>query len=212
MGFVRLFVSTRGRLSRTEFWVMFGVLGVIEQLLCGLVMTLFQCVYTGLSEDQLALVAGLVHNVVAVPCAWPYMVLIIKRYHDLNKSGSSVLLFIAPIGLGAIGVSAYLDGSHLSGIVVYALAITAFIWPTIELSAFQGSPGDNDFGPRLRWKEFFPDKARHLGEPETALPLPIGPPARRDAANGGRTPGRTAPAPGLRSTASGFGQRPKPAR
>ena len=102
-----ILISFDGRINRQPFWLFFIGIGVIES-----VLTLIFGVDNALGQ----LVLGLFSIVVI----WPSLAVLIKRWHDRDKSGWWVLINLIPI----IGV----------------------IWTWIECGFVRGTEGPNRFG------------------------------------------------------------------
>jgi uncharacterized membrane protein YhaH (DUF805 family) len=199
MGVVRVLLGFRGRLSRAEFTVLGIVLGLIQEVLSLIAVSLVEWRHPDRGELEMAGLTNIARYAVIIAFLWPMLAMTVKRYHDL----------------GIVGVLSYMDDAKNSGIIVGALAVMAFVWPIIELGFFRGSPGDNAYGPRLRWQDLFPGMAKGSAQshqeavtssaraPVANLPSRLAAPVEAVAAQR-----RSSRSP----AATNFGQRTRPAR
>lgn len=102
-----ILLSFDGRINRQPFWIFFIGIGVVES-----VLTLLFGVDSALGQSVLGL-----FNLLVI---WPSLAVLIKRWHDRDKSGWWVLINLIPI----IGQ----------------------IWTWIECGLFRGTEGPNRFG------------------------------------------------------------------
>lgn len=105
----RILLDPRGRASRRTFWL-WGVvallgLGALGQALFGI---------AGMKSDQ-------AERVVSLLLLWPAIAVSVKRWHDIDRSGSWVLVAFVPV----IG----------------------WLWLLFANGALAGTPGPNRFGP-----------------------------------------------------------------
>jgi uncharacterized membrane protein YhaH (DUF805 family) len=105
----RILLDPRGRASRRTFWL-WGVaallgLGALGQALLGI---------AGMKSDQ-------AERVVSLLLLWPAIAVSVKRWHDIDRSGSWVLVAFVPV----IG----------------------WLWLLFANGALPGTPGPNRFGP-----------------------------------------------------------------
>ena len=107
MDLMHILISFDGRINRQPFWLFFIGIGVIES-----VLALIFGVDTALGQSVLGL-----FSIVVI---WPSLAVLIKRWHDRDKSGWWVLINLIPI----FGV----------------------IWTWIECGLFRGTAGPNRFG------------------------------------------------------------------
>ncbi len=111
MDFQNLFLTYDGRLNRQPFWIGNIILGVGSFVVNLIVAVLFG---HGLIGSVLSLIIALV-------LIYPGICLLIKRYHDRDKSGWWCLIVLVPV----IG----------------------WIWNFIEAGCLRGTVGPNQFGP-----------------------------------------------------------------
>ena len=102
-----MLISFDGRINRLPVWLFFVGIGVTQW-----VLTLIFGVDNALGQSVLGL-----FSIVVI---WPLLAVLIKRWHDRDKSGWWVLINLIPI----IGV----------------------IWTWIECGFFRGTEGPNRFG------------------------------------------------------------------
>jgi uncharacterized membrane protein YhaH (DUF805 family) len=99
-----LFFGFEGRINRAQIWLGFVLLWAIDAVV--------------------GAVAGFTSNLyylVSFVVLWPYLAISVKRWHDRNKSGWWVLIWLIPV----IG----------------------WIWALIELGFLLGTDGPNQYGP-----------------------------------------------------------------
>lgn len=103
-----LYLSPNGRINRRTFWVQggltFAVIGILGALL-----------------DLLLDTRGIIGGVTGLLLIWPGLMIQIKRWHDRDKSGWSILICLIPF-FGAL-------------------------WALVETGFLAGTPGPNRFGP-----------------------------------------------------------------
>lgn len=107
----QILFSLRGRIPRKAFWL-YGVLGpllfsVLAEMLLGIV---------GMPDRQAQALTTLV-------LLWPCTAVSVKRWHDRDKSGWWVLVYLVPV----IGV----------------------LWTLVANGLLRGTVGPNRFGPDL---------------------------------------------------------------
>jgi uncharacterized membrane protein YhaH (DUF805 family) len=94
----QLYFSPKGRIGRLTFFlkgilVLFGVyflLGVIMGILSGLASTPAEVAEM---NDATNSIIGLT----MIPCFWIWLMLIVKRFHDLDRSGWKILMWLIPL-------------------------------------------------------------------------------------------------------------------
>jgi uncharacterized membrane protein YhaH (DUF805 family) len=101
----KLYLSPRGRITRLTFWA-----GIIFLLL------LFAVLFAGLET----LIGRSSTWILYPPFFWALFVVCAKRYHDLNRSATWLLLLLIPL----LGV----------------------VWVGFELACRRGSAGENTYG------------------------------------------------------------------
>jgi uncharacterized membrane protein YhaH (DUF805 family) len=139
MDIANLFFKFSGRINRAKFWIATLVYAVIYLMLMAI----------GYATDQNAIVQSL-NGMLGIVMLISSIAVGIKRLHDRNKSGWTMLLFyLAPGVLLAIGTMMGLsyDGSDtVAGILALAAAAIG-IWAFVELGCLRGSIGGNAYGP-----------------------------------------------------------------
>ncbi|MEW6093183.1 MAG: DUF805 domain-containing protein, partial [Chloroflexota bacterium] len=127
MPFWQLYFSPKGRIGRLTFFLK-GMLPV--WVLLGLSMTVIILTTESLDVSQMSATAetllsiGMFILLFGMLClSWVLLMLIVKRFHDLDRSGWNILLWMLP----------------LAGQFIY-------MWNWIELFFFKGTPGPNRFG------------------------------------------------------------------
>jgi len=147
----RLLFSVQGRISRTEFWV-------------GLTVILAICTLALLIAGNHSRVRGLSEFfgvVAAIGMASPFclVAIVIKRLHDIDRSGWWAFALLFPLLLGALALIAY-AGLRQEGRIVEewktfwmgtfyvsaGLTIGSLGWLVAKLGFSRGMPGSNRFG------------------------------------------------------------------
>ena len=107
----QILFSFRGRVPRKVFWL-YGVLGLT------LASAMLEMLFGIVRMPQ-----GGVDIAVNLLLVWPFSAIVVKRFHDRDKSGWWALLYLLP----AIG----------------------WVWALVENGCFRGTPGPNRFGVDL---------------------------------------------------------------
>ena len=113
MDIAHLLFGFTGRIRRRDFWITFIILSLITSVSLGSFIGGF-----GLHHDMDG--SGLLGLVVAVVVAWMQIAILIKRWHDRDKSGWWVLITLVPV----IG----------------------WAWQVIECGLLDGTKGTNRYG------------------------------------------------------------------
>ncbi|HSM60419.1 MAG TPA: DUF805 domain-containing protein [Longimicrobiales bacterium] len=135
-----LWISPRGRISRSTYWLKF----VLPILGISLVASLADAAL-GLAGDlaPLTMLAGLA-------TLWPSLIGSIKRLHDLRHSGWLVAVFYGGIFTGglltAVAVPT-LGGLGLVFAIPMFFLMLASLWFTLKMAFVRGTIGPNEYGP-----------------------------------------------------------------
>jgi uncharacterized membrane protein YhaH (DUF805 family) len=167
MTLVQILTSLDGRLNRKPYWIVGLVLLVI------VLVAMAAITVVGVQTMDLALVMGL-SALVQLLVIYPSVAVMVKRFHDRNRSGALVLFLIVPVIVVAVtdflGITgkplqlpqvdpnASLFSLWLLGLQLkaeqqpldFALGLWIFVvtvWFLIELGFFRGTRGPNRFGP-----------------------------------------------------------------
>ncbi len=105
-------LSPNGRITRARFWGAYIGLGVVGG-----------AIFYGadMMQDRLAKAPFWAVVVLAVPLIWINFCLLVKRWHDRNRSGMWLFINLIP-GVGQL-------------------------WTLLECGFIAGSPGNNKYGP-----------------------------------------------------------------
>ena len=141
-GGISLWFSTRGRISRSTYWLKF-VLPLTGMQIVAAVLD----VKLGFDDpDEIGPVGRLLFLLIL----WPVMVSLVKRLHDLDHPGWFVAAFYGGIFAGgviaAIVIPALGDVALILGIPLLVLILMGF-WYGIKISFFRGTIGPNRYGP-----------------------------------------------------------------
>jgi uncharacterized membrane protein YhaH (DUF805 family) len=114
MRIIDTFLNPNGRLSRARFWLAYIGLAVVTAAVAWGALALRE--RTGKTD-----VAWLTLVLFIVPLAWINLCLMVKRWHDRDRSGLWLLINLIP-GIGQM-------------------------WTVIECGFIAGTPGANRYGP-----------------------------------------------------------------
>ncbi|MGZ3297791.1 MAG: DUF805 domain-containing protein [Asticcacaulis sp.] len=137
MSIIDTLLNPNGRISRMRFWLALIGLGVVVACL----------LYAGgRMQARLGMDGAAVKMLAisAVPLAWMGFCLLVKRWHDCNRSGLWLLILLLP-GIGVL-------------------------WTLVECGFIAGSPGGNRFGasthrPGDRLPSFGDDIPEDMADP-----------------------------------------------
>lgn len=124
-----------GRIARTQYWLSYPIIGVMN-LLTLMLFALLGWLLSGYIAIGVAIIASILIFNASLAVA-------VKRLHDRGKSGWWLLLYYAaPVLL-------HLSGGWLeSNVIVFELAASALVlWAIIELGCLRGTAGPNSYGP-----------------------------------------------------------------
>ncbi len=145
MPFIQLYLSPKGRIDRRTFWLR-GLIPIYA-------LWNIACLI-----DFMTRAGGIVACAVIFLSAWPAIAVMIKRWHDRNKSGWYIFVSLIPLvgpfwafieaGLsaGTQGDNRFGElssGSQSTGFTVAILAVIgliALVWPMIYLYNFPSAP------------------------------------------------------------------------
>jgi uncharacterized membrane protein YhaH (DUF805 family) len=129
-----LFTSFEGRINRKPYW-----LGSLTLMAAFMVLLLLLFALVGF----FGLFIGYI--ILAILVIYPSLALMVKRFHDRDKSGWWALVFYVPTFING-GVSYSAPESGIS-MVIGLVTLVVTIWLIIELGFLKGKPGSNDYGP-----------------------------------------------------------------
>jgi uncharacterized membrane protein YhaH (DUF805 family) len=128
-----MFLNTVGRIGRGPYWaasLLFEAAGFV------LALGLFH--WSGsFAEDFFAVVFPAFLSAIGIAP-------MVKRLHDVNRSGWSVLWFFIPIGV--LHSRLLMDSSRSVQMVWILWTLGAFIWAFLRLGFSQGTAGTNKYG------------------------------------------------------------------
>jgi uncharacterized membrane protein YhaH (DUF805 family) len=154
----QFYFSPSGRISRSQYWLRF----VLPYIAIVVVLELLLAV----SEGGTNTAVNALLTVFSLVAFWPSIAILVKRMHDRNRSGWTILYLMVPgialtitliVGLGAAAFSVA-QGEDLDfsgavgaiGIAAIILGIVVFIidiWFFVEFGCLRGTIGANRFGP-----------------------------------------------------------------
>jgi uncharacterized membrane protein YhaH (DUF805 family) len=120
MSFWNLYFETKGRIGRLTFFLK-GILPLIGFLIAMSAIIGLISGFTGATETSEGVSAAVL--VLVAIFYWVWLMLVVKRFHDLGRSGWNIFLWLVPF-----------VGQFI------------FIWNIIELFFFKGTEGPNQHG------------------------------------------------------------------
>jgi len=136
-----LWLSLRGRISRSTYWLKFVLPIAVLQWLAAFV----DIFALGHAPDQF----GPTQAVVFLATFWPGIAAAVKRLHDLGHPGWYVAVFYGgTVGAGialALAVPLFGIAGALAGVPFVFLMLGA-LWYSIKMMAFRGTIGPNQYG------------------------------------------------------------------
>lgn len=141
MRIIDTFLNPNGRLSRAHFWLAYIGLGLVTA--CGACIADALRGHMGKADPSFQTLL-----LFLVPLAWVNLCLMVKRWHDRDRSGLWLLINLIP-GIGQM-------------------------WTVIECGFIAGTPGDNRYGPSTRASEpraaiFDTDIPEDMADPSGAV-------------------------------------------
>ena len=141
MRIIDTFLNPNGRLSRARFWLAYTGLAIVVAV----VAWIAQAVHGRVGKTDTPLLTLILF---LVPLAWVNLCLMVKRWHDRDRSGLWLLINLIP-GIGQM-------------------------WTVIECGFIAGTAGDNKYGPAPmksapRVAVFDPDMPEDMADPSGAI-------------------------------------------
>ena len=145
---LELLFSTKGRISRMQFWLKGVLLCIAIETLYILMLAASISVSGTTQQGQIILAfAGMIF-IGPLVIMWPLSVILIKRIHDRNKSGWLVLALLLP-SLYQLWVpfnNLFMWGGGDSTLVD-VIGLLVGVWFFIEFGCVRGTIGPNRYGP-----------------------------------------------------------------
>jgi uncharacterized membrane protein YhaH (DUF805 family) len=138
--FSQFLFSAQGRISRSRFWISLVLLGL------GIIVPTIIFAATALPRNVNIWVVYYVITIFVWLVQWPIIVILIKRIHDRNKSGWTVLIYYVPATLDAI-VNFTGGQESLVETTLSLISLVIGIWFFVEFGCMRGTIGHNRFGP-----------------------------------------------------------------
>jgi len=134
-----LYTSFEGRINRQPYWI--GGLVLIP------VLIVLNLIFFALGIPRGVMIFGLIFNqlITALLLIYPLLALMVKRFHDRDKSGWWALVFYIPSIINGV-ISASQPGSSLA-MITGLITLVVAVWFIIELGFLKGTDGQNDYGP-----------------------------------------------------------------
>lgn len=137
-----LFMRFEGRIGRKSYW-----LGILAMIAASILVTLILAFLVG-AQGQASLILIFLGQLVLL---YPSTAIMVKRFHDRDRSGWFVAILLVPIVLQGIANIVGVTGDPLNqGALDYLFALWIIIvslWFLVELGFLRGSMGANRFGP-----------------------------------------------------------------
>jgi uncharacterized membrane protein YhaH (DUF805 family) len=143
--FARLFTSAEGRIPRLAYWIGFLIIFLVEIAL----RFLLDVPLASTPADPLSIRA--LSFVVDAVLLYPTAIIMVKRFHDRDRSGQLIGWFVVPYSVimltDLLGMSG--DPDHMGVVETLLRIATAVITLAfmVELGFRRGTPGDNQYGP-----------------------------------------------------------------
>jgi uncharacterized membrane protein YhaH (DUF805 family) len=120
MSIMQFLFSFNGRVRRLHFWLFLLALSTVYG---GLFWQFghWHIEHRALSTEVFGVMTNPIFVLLAIPACWAKLAVFVKRWHDRDKSGWFVLVYLIPV----IG----------------------WLWQFIECGFLDGTPGPNRFGP-----------------------------------------------------------------
>ena len=152
MSILSFYFNPAGRISRSQFWLGFIGLILIEVLFnYWMAVSLFGRDWLEAQSAPLAKPALQLSALVNVIFLFPNYVVFGKRFHDRSKSAMWALIIIAAdllaIGLTLLGLIGPIDHPSPIAMAAGGLQLLVLLWVIIELGCLRGTPGVNTYGP-----------------------------------------------------------------
>lgn len=134
--FTWYFLSLRGRISRSEFWL--GYMGLLA--ICGLLTELLLYIafhnQTGRIWDrhELSLALSMPFTIAVAILLWPFISIFVKRLHDLNISGWWLVAAVA------IPFVSKMANTNVSTLLLVAVALLGTVRGRQESNRFGDHP------------------------------------------------------------------------
>ena len=141
-GGISLWFSTRGRISRSTYWLKF----VLPLAGIQIVGTVLDGMLGFDDPDEL----GPVGRLLLLLTLWPVMVSLVKRLHDLDHPGWFVGAFFGGIfAVMVIAAQVIPAPGHVALMLAIPLLVLILMgfWCGIKISFFRGTIGPNRYGP-----------------------------------------------------------------
>jgi len=130
MAFIVFFLSPKGRISRSQFWL--GMLGIAAAM--GIAVSIAFWTPIAIASIPVVLIAFVAIYILAI-----------KRLHDCNKTGWWTLVFLwAPGVFDRLGNKVAEESALWWALLVIALVLS--LWGLVELGFRRGTDGGNDYG------------------------------------------------------------------
>lgn len=182
MSIGHLLFGFQGRANRLQFWL--GQLALLVLMVGLAVMAYFGFISAAGATTPQALLGAigilfLVYVAFMVLAAWLSWAVAVKRLHDRNKSGSWLMITLAPTvlvvwTLFTQGLAALPQLGSQPLLIVLQIAVSG--WYLIELGILKGTPGGNMYGPPPGGSEGFESGFDDLFHDESAAVVaPAGP-------------------------------------
>jgi len=128
-----LYTSFEGRINRQPYWI--GALVLVGALIVINLVLILLAGFAGL----------IIVYIISLLVIYPSLAMMIKRFHDRNKSGWWSLIFYIPAIINGV-ISASAPDSSLT-MITGLITLVVSIWFLVELGFLKGTDGPNDYGP-----------------------------------------------------------------
>ena len=136
---IRNYTGFSGRARRKEYW-MFALFNIIFSTILTIID---KSLKLNISYTQY----GILNTLYSLAIFLPSLAVMVRRLHDIGKSGWYIFIFIIPIFVAAVIVLMLKSEGNTTWILLPALVIVATAIWIIVLFATDGEKGDNKWGP-----------------------------------------------------------------
>jgi uncharacterized membrane protein YhaH (DUF805 family) len=158
--FGQFYFSPSGRISRSQYWLRFMLPYMVVVFITEIMLAISN------KDSGIYIAANVIMTIFYLIVLWPSIAILVKRVHDRNRTGWTILWLFMPamiftimlfVWLGAAIFSAA-EGQTVSfsgplgalGVLVIVLGLVVLginIWFFVEFGCLRGTIGANKYGP-----------------------------------------------------------------
>jgi len=152
MNWSHVFFSFKGRIPRYAYWL--GLLALVGVFILAFIALINFYQYLSPEKDSISFVLSapaVIFIIIYIAMTYCNISILVKRFHDRNKSGWWILFFVAvgasPVIVWLFGFGGSLSEPNALIQVLNLVSTLVWLWFFIELGFFKGTRGPNRFGP-----------------------------------------------------------------